>query len=59
MELYEINVNEEDAVTKVMKDFDTSENNEVEFNEFVAGVGRWLNEDKGFRKTTSTAVLRR
>ena len=59
MQLYEINVNEEDVVTKVMKDFDTSENNEVEFNEFVAGVGRWLNEAKGFRKTTSTAVLTR
>ncbi|PWA66613.1 sodium/calcium exchanger family protein / calcium-binding EF hand family protein [Artemisia annua] len=55
MQLYEININEEDAVTKVMKDFDTSENNEVEFDEFVAGVGRWLNEAKGFSKITSIA----
>ncbi|KAJ9538514.1 hypothetical protein OSB04_031247 [Centaurea solstitialis] len=55
MQLYEINMNEEDAVTKVMKDFDTSENNEVEFDEFVNGIGRWLQEAKGFKKTTSVA----
>ncbi|KAK9078213.1 hypothetical protein SSX86_002270 [Deinandra increscens subsp. villosa] len=55
MQLYEINMNEDDAVTKVMKDFDTSENNEVEFDEFVTGIGRWLDEAKSFRKTTSLA----
>ncbi|KAJ0700886.1 putative EF-hand domain, calcium/proton exchanger, sodium/calcium exchanger membrane region [Helianthus annuus] len=55
MQLYEINLNEDDAVTKVMKDFDTSENNEVEFDEFVTGIGRWLDEAKGFKKTTSLA----
>ncbi|GJX30077.1 sodium/calcium exchanger NCL-like protein [Tanacetum coccineum] len=55
MQLYEININEEDAVTKVMKDFDTSENNEVEFDEFVAGIGRWLDEAKGFKRTASIA----
>lgn len=55
MQLYEINLNEDDAVTKVMKDFDTSENNEVEFDEFVNGIGRWLEEAKGFKKTTSVA----
>nr|XP_043626999.1 sodium/calcium exchanger NCL-like [Erigeron canadensis] len=55
MQLYEINLNEDDAVTKVMKDFDTSENNEVEFDEFVTGIGRWLNEAKSFGKTASLA----
>nr|GEX81471.1 sodium/calcium exchanger NCL-like [Tanacetum cinerariifolium] len=55
MQLYEININEVDAVIKVMKDFDTSENNEVEFDEFVAGIGRWLDEAKGFKRTTSVA----
>ncbi|KAJ0530639.1 putative EF-hand domain, sodium/calcium exchanger membrane region, EF-hand domain pair [Helianthus annuus] len=55
MQLYEINLNEDDAVTKVMKDFDTSENNEVEFDEFVTGIGRWLDEAKGFKKTNSLA----
>ncbi|XP_024980650.1 sodium/calcium exchanger NCL-like [Cynara cardunculus var. scolymus] len=55
MQLYEINMNEEDAVTKVMKDFDTSENNEVEFDEFVNGIGRWLQEAKGFKRTTTVA----
>ncbi|KAJ0733622.1 putative EF-hand domain, calcium/proton exchanger, sodium/calcium exchanger membrane region [Helianthus annuus] len=47
MRLYEINLNEDDAVNKVMKDFDTSENNEVDFEEFVAGIGKWLEEAKG------------
>lgn len=53
MQLYEINLNEDDAVTKVMKDFDTSENNEVDFDEFIDGIGRWLEEAKGFKRTTS------
>lgn len=55
MQLYEINMNEEDAVNKIMKDFDTSENNEVEFDEFVSGIGRWLDEAKGFKKAASLA----
>ncbi|PWA71662.1 sodium/calcium exchanger membrane region, EF-hand domain pair [Artemisia annua] len=49
MQLYEINVNEEDAVTKVMKDFDTSENNEVEFNEFVAGETKKKHDLLGYQ----------
>ncbi|CAI9286519.1 unnamed protein product [Lactuca saligna] len=53
MQLYEINLNEDDAVAKVMKDFDTSENNEVDFDEFIEGIGRWLEEAKGFKRTTS------
>ncbi|KAI3786599.1 hypothetical protein L1987_40399 [Smallanthus sonchifolius] len=47
MRLYEINLNEDDAVDKVMKDFDESQNNEVDFDEFVAGIGKWLEEAKG------------
>lgn len=47
MRLYEINLSEDDAVDKVMKDFDTSKNNEIEFSEFVAGLSKWLLEAKG------------
>lgn len=49
MRLYEINLNETDAVNKVMRDFDTSENDVVEFDEFVAGIGKWLEEARGSR----------
>nr|XP_043621264.1 sodium/calcium exchanger NCL-like [Erigeron canadensis] len=47
MQLYEINLSEDDAVDKVMKDFDTSENNQIEFSEFVTGLEKWLLEAKG------------
>lgn len=40
----EISVNENEVVEKVLKDFDSSLDSKVEFNEFVAGVGRWLEE---------------
>ncbi|XP_031119537.1 sodium/calcium exchanger NCL-like [Ipomoea triloba] len=42
--LDEINLDENDAVDKLMKDFDTSNNQEIEFEEFVAGVDKWLDE---------------
>ncbi|PWA81966.1 sodium/calcium exchanger family protein / calcium-binding EF hand family protein [Artemisia annua] len=47
MRLYEINLNEDDAVNKVMRDFDTSDNNEVDFEEFAEGIKNWLEEAKG------------
>nr|GEY39313.1 sodium/calcium exchanger NCL-like [Tanacetum cinerariifolium] len=47
MRLYEINLNEDDAVNKVMRDFDTSENNVVDFEEFSAGIKKWLQEAMG------------
>ncbi|XP_076908333.1 sodium/calcium exchanger NCL-like [Bidens hawaiensis] len=46
MRLFEINLNEDDAVDKVMKDFDTSENDVIDFDEFVAGIAKWLEEAK-------------
>ncbi|PON45676.1 Parvalbumin [Parasponia andersonii] len=42
----EIDLDKDDAVEKVMKDFDTSNNSCIEENEFVAGISRWLNEAK-------------
>ncbi|PON45678.1 Parvalbumin [Parasponia andersonii] len=42
----EIGLDKDDAVDKVMKDFDTSCDSFVDINEFVAGISRWLNEAK-------------
>ncbi|XP_060209295.1 sodium/calcium exchanger NCL-like [Lycium barbarum] len=47
MRLEEINLNECDAVEKLMKDFDTSHDQRVELSEFIAGVSKWLNEARG------------
>nr|GMC74706.1 sodium/calcium exchanger NCL-like [Ipomoea batatas] len=44
-----VNLDETDAVEKVMKDFDTSNDGEVDFGEFVAGVDKWLDEFYGSR----------
>ncbi|CAN4075569.1 unnamed protein product [Withania somnifera] len=45
--LEEINLNENDAVEKLMKDFDTSHDQLVELSEFIAGVSKWFNEARG------------
>ena len=34
----------DDAVNKIMKDFDTSRNNKIEKIEFVNGISKWLNK---------------
>ncbi|XP_024965485.1 sodium/calcium exchanger NCL-like [Cynara cardunculus var. scolymus] len=47
MQVYEINLNEDDAVDRVMRDFDKSENDEIDFEEFMNGIGKWLQEAKG------------
>ncbi|KAH6835488.1 sodium/calcium exchanger family protein / calcium-binding EF hand family protein [Perilla frutescens var. hirtella] len=43
----EISVDENEVVEKVMKDFDISNDSEVNFDEFYAGVDRWLKEARG------------
>ncbi|XP_004251882.1 sodium/calcium exchanger NCL [Solanum lycopersicum] len=45
--LEEINLHENDAVEKLMKDFDTSHDHQVEMSEFIAGVTKWLTEARG------------
>ena len=54
----EIDLDRDDAVAKVIKDFDTSRDSKVDFPEFFKGISRWLleakraadvNEDPGFR----------
>ncbi|XP_071713919.1 sodium/calcium exchanger NCL-like isoform X2 [Rutidosis leptorrhynchoides] len=44
MQLTDIKVDEEDAVSKLMKEFDTSGDDEVDFEEFITGVSNWLEE---------------
>jgi Ca2+-binding EF-hand superfamily protein len=40
----EVDFDRTDAVDKVMDDFDTSRNDVVEEEEFVQGMGKWLDE---------------
>lgn len=47
LRLEEVNLNENDAVEKLMKNFDTSHDQRVELSEFIAGVSKWLNEARG------------
>ncbi|CAI9787723.1 unnamed protein product [Fraxinus pennsylvanica] len=44
--LNEINLDENDAVDKVMRDFDTTLDARVSLEEFIHGVDRWLQEAK-------------
>ena len=37
-------MDEDDAVDKVMKDFDKSFDTRVDLREFVDGIGKWLDE---------------
>jgi Ca2+/Na+ antiporter len=43
----EFNLDHNDAVEKVMKEFDTTLDTRVDLNEFIAGVGKWLAEARG------------
>ena len=54
----EIDLDKDDAVAKVIKDFDTSLDSKVDFEEFFSGISKWLleakraadvSEDPGFR----------
>ena len=42
----EIDLDKDDAVDKVMDDFDTSRNDMIEEEEFIQGISKWLNEAK-------------
>ncbi|BFG29105.1 hypothetical protein CerSpe_153790 [Prunus speciosa] len=42
----EIELNKNDAVDKVMKDFDTSRDSKISVEEFKVGVSKWLNKAK-------------
>ncbi|EPS57671.1 hypothetical protein M569_17145, partial [Genlisea aurea] len=42
-----VNLDYDEAVSKVLQDFDSSRDNRVDLDEFVAGVGKWLHEARG------------
>ncbi|GFP79631.1 hypothetical protein PHJA_000106600 [Phtheirospermum japonicum] len=52
----EINLDENDAVEKVLKDFDISLDSQVDLPEFIHGVGRWLEEAKGGASNVSGSM---
>ncbi|KAL3638515.1 hypothetical protein CASFOL_017886 [Castilleja foliolosa] len=52
----EINLDENDAVEKVLKDFDISLDSQVDLPEFINGVGRWLEEAKGRASNASGSM---
>ncbi|KAM5586191.1 sodium/calcium exchanger NCL [Rosa sericea] len=51
----EIELDKDDAVEKVMKDFDTTRDSLISLDEFKAGVQKWLNEAKHAGKSTSNS----
>ncbi|KAF5730726.1 hypothetical protein HS088_TW19G00321 [Tripterygium wilfordii] len=42
----EIDLDKDDSMTKLMEDFDTSGNSEIDMEEFVRGITKWLDEAK-------------
>ncbi|KAG5551309.1 hypothetical protein RHGRI_009651 [Rhododendron griersonianum] len=42
----DVNLDQDDAINKVMSDFDTSHDERIDFLEFVNGISKWLAEAK-------------
>lgn len=51
----EIELDKDDAVEKVMKDFDTSRDSLISLQEFTIGVSKWLHEAKHAGDSTSNS----
>ena len=54
----EIDLNHDDAVRKIMDDFDTNRNDMITEQEFVDGISRWLQRAKRFRGASGDAGSR-
>ncbi|KAL0301217.1 UNVERIFIED_CONTAM: Sodium/calcium exchanger NCL [Sesamum radiatum] len=54
----EINLDEDDAVVKLMKDLDSSRDSRVDLNEFISTVARWLEEAKGAKAPNHTGSMK-
>lgn len=50
----QINLNHDDAVAKLMKDFDKSADNQVDLPEFIGGISEWLEDVK---KSKASSLL--
>lgn len=46
IEFEEIDLDRDDAVKKIMDDFDTSGDKKIDKTEFIRGISRWLEEAK-------------
>lgn len=51
----EIDLDHDDAVRKIIDDFDTSRNSFVDGDEFVNGICRWIQKAKGSRGPSGDA----
>ncbi|KAI8009853.1 Sodium/calcium exchanger NCL [Camellia lanceoleosa] len=60
MRLDEINFDQDDAVRKVMNDFDTSNDYKIDLREFINGISKWLDEAKqaGAPREAGTATMK-
>ncbi|GAB2215618.1 hypothetical protein Droror1_Dr00020007 [Drosera rotundifolia] len=52
MRLDELKLDAEDVLGKVMKEFDTDSDYQINLDEFKAGISRWLDTLKGLRPKT-------
>ncbi|KAL5729967.1 hypothetical protein ACHQM5_002854 [Ranunculus cassubicifolius] len=50
----EIDLDHDDAVKKIMRDLDTSGDNQVDENEFINGISKWINDAKHYVKHNSS-----
>lgn len=46
IDFHGINLNADDAVMIVMREFDTSHDNKISKDEFITGLSKWLTVDK-------------
>ncbi|URD82312.1 calcium-binding EF hand family protein [Musa troglodytarum] len=46
IKIEEVDLDREDAVNKIMNEFDTSQNSNIEEEEFVLGISKWIDEAK-------------
>ena len=46
IKIEDVDLDREDAVNKIMNEFDTSQNSNIEEEEFVAGISKWIDEAK-------------
>ncbi|CAL9781589.1 unnamed protein product [Musa acuminata subsp. burmannicoides] len=46
IKIEDVDLDREDTVNKIMNEFDTSQNSNIEEEEFVAGISKWIDEAK-------------
>ncbi|KAK6134532.1 hypothetical protein DH2020_031702 [Rehmannia glutinosa] len=54
----ELNLDQNDAIEKVMKDFDITLDSKIDFREFTVGVARWLEEARGGKASHNAGSMK-